>query len=105
MLLPQDLDDQIQQAESKLEALAIRMDNLDREADELFADLKVTQEQLDAFIGSPLNFTQENWVQIQELKKELDDKLKRELANIRDPLKIKKAYSERNIGQHWLYVR
>jgi hypothetical protein len=105
MFFSQDLDEQIRQAELKIEALAMRIESLDRQSDELFDDLKVTKEQLDVFIGNSSNFTEDNWVQLQELKKELDDKLKRELDNVRNPLKNKKTYSERNIGHNWLFVR
>lgn len=105
MSLNSTLEEQIKKQEKRVQEIVIRMENLDRELDELFVDLKVTPEQLDTFISDKNNFTDENWEQLQNLRKVLEEKLQRELDNIRDPLKIKQTYSDRNVGRHWIFVR
>jgi len=91
--------------EKQIKELTIRMDNLDREVDKLLKDLDVTSEQLTSYVQNQENFTQENWQQLQEHKKQLIEKLDRELDNVQDPLQTKKAYTERQVGNNWLFVR
>lgn len=98
-------ENQILMQEKQVQELVIRMETLDRQLDELFVDLKVTPEQLSTFLADENNFTPDNWIQLQDLRKVLQEKLQRELDNVRDPLKIKKTFSERQVGHHWIFVR
>ena len=71
----------------------------------MLQEFNVTPEQLTQFVEKQENFTPENWDQLQAQKKELDQKLDRELKNIKNPLKTKKSYKSKVIDNRWLYVK
>lgn len=105
MFIGDELEKKIQKHELAFKELMIKTDTLNQQVEELLAELNVSPEQLTTFIGNKDNFSEENWEMIVKQRKELDEKLLRELANIRNPLKNKKTYSERVVPQHWLFVR
>lgn len=94
-----------QKNEALLKQLLIRVDSLDREIKMLLDELKVTPEQVSTYLSNPDNFTPENWHELQLERKVLDEKLKRDLENIRNPPKIKKTMADRHVAPHWLYVK
>lgn len=98
-------EDKATQHEKLIQELSIRMEQLDREIDTLLKELKVTPDQLSTFIQEKDNFTEENWSQLQEQRRKLDEKLLCELKNVSDPLKTKKNYEGRVIGSNWIHVR
>lgn len=99
------LEKAIQKNELAIQELAIQIDSVASQVDAFLTELNITAEQISAFIENKDNFTEENWNTLLQQKQELEAKLKRELANIKNPLKTKKTYSERNVQQHWLFVR
>lgn len=109
MFFSKDLEQNLEQGTKKndtlLRQLLIRVDALDREIKMLLDELKITPEQVSTFLENPENFTPENWEELQTERKALDDKLKRELDNIRNPSKTKKAQTDRHVAPHWLYVK
>lgn len=100
-----ELENNIQKHELAFQELMIKVDSLNEQVQELLAELGVTPEQLTHFLANQDNFSDENWQMINKQRQEFDEKLKRELANVRNPLKNKKTYSERVVPQHWLFVR
>lgn len=100
-----ELEQQITRNEKTMHELVIRIENLDREVEEFLTELQVTPEQLSALMEKKEKFTEGNWQELIRQKQELDDKLNRELNNIRNPLSAKKTYDERRIGNNWLFVR
>lgn len=98
-------EQQIQTRASKIQALQLQLENLDRQMEELLGELRVSPEQLSAFISKKENFTEENWAELVSQKKRLDDKLQRELDNIRNPLKTKRNYKSLHVQRHWLHVK
>ncbi|MBA3816847.1 MAG: hypothetical protein H0X29_10095 [Parachlamydiaceae bacterium] len=105
MFIIDELEKKIQKHELAFQELLIKTDSLNEQVDDLLGELKVSPEQLTAYIENKENFSEENWQIIVEQRQALDEKLKTELANIRNPLKNKKTYSERIVPQHWLFVR
>jgi|ERR1700733_5959096 hypothetical protein len=105
MFSDQNLDQQIQQRTSKIKALEIQIEQLDLQTDALLSELKVTPEQLTAFISKKEHFTEENWEELVKQKQTLDNKLSTELANIRNPKKTKRNYSSLHVSRHWLHVK
>lgn len=109
MFFSKNVDDNLEQATKKndtaLQQLLIRLDALDREVKVLLDELQVTPEQVNTFLANQDNFTPENWQELQDQRKTLDDKLKRDIDNIRNPSKTKKAQSDRHVQRHWLYVK
>lgn len=91
--------------EKKIQELAIRLEKLDLDINGFLKEMEVTPEQLTTFISQKENFTEDNWKELQEQKKKLDEKLDLELRNIRNPLKTKSALASLNVGRHWLHVR
>lgn len=100
-----ELEKKIQTNEIAIKKLSIDIDNIRRHNDELFADLNVTPQQISAFISNKDHFTPENWESLHHQKKQLDEKLTRELANIRNPGTIKKNQNDRANAHQWLFVR
>lgn len=99
------LENKIQQYSTKIEELEIRLESLLREEEKLLHDLQITREQLSVFVSNPENFTAENWAELNDQQKKMNEKLHRELENIRNPIKTKKAYDSLHVQSHWLYVK
>jgi uncharacterized UPF0160 family protein len=100
-----DLEEILEDKNKMIKELSIRNENLDRETKKFLEDLKVTSEQLTAFIEKKDNFTEKNWEVLQKEKNKLDQKLQTDIKSVRNPLDVKKTYAERKIDQHWLFVR
>jgi hypothetical protein len=100
-----DSEKVIESNELKIQEMEIKIEALDREINQILNEINLTSEQLTIFLSNRENFTEENWKDIQRLQSELDQKLLCELANVRNPQKVKKTYEERNVGRHWLFVR
>ncbi len=109
MFFSKNIDDNLEQVSKKndqaLQQLLIRLDALDREVKVLLDELQVTPEQVSTFLANQDNFTPENWQELQDQRKTLDDKLKRDMENIRNPSKAKKTQADRHVQRHWLYVK
>lgn len=101
----QKLEQDVIKNEIAVQQLLIHIDGLDREIKTLLSELNVTPAQLSAFISKEDNFTPENWQELHNQRKLLDEKLAKELNNVRDPRKVKKAQEDRNVQRHWLFVK
>lgn len=99
------LENKIQQQESKIKELEIHLETLEHSVAELLNHLQVTPEQLTAYVSKQDHFTEENWDTLQKHKLQIEEKLQREIANIRNPAKLKKSYSNLHVERHWLHVR
>jgi len=99
------LEKHIQKNDIAIEELSIRIETLNREVESLLNELNVSHEQLSAYVERKENFSEDNWQTLQKKRKELDEKLLRELLNVRDPRKAQKALNELRIQPHWLFVR
>lgn len=100
-----ELERQIHKHKKTAEELEIRIESLNRHIKELFAELNVTPEQVNAFISNKEHFTEDNWATLCQQLKTLEAQLERELANIRNPKQTQKALTDRRIQPHWLFVR
>lgn len=98
-------ENRINRSEKKINALAVQLEHLDREVDELFRLMEITHEQLTAFVEKEEHFTKDNWAELRQQKLKLEERLNRSLNNIRNPLKTKRAYANLHIANHWLYVK
>lgn len=101
----EELENKIQQNKSKIEQLEIELESRWREEQAFLKELKVSAEQLSTFVSNPNNFTEESWQELNKQQTQLDEKLHRELNNIRNPLRTKKTYASLHVQPHWLYVR
>lgn len=100
------LDEKIQQTDKKLSDLKMRLERLEQERDQFLSDRELSSEELASYVADEANFHPELWMQWQEEKKALDEKLQSELRQVRDEGKAAKAYTERGgIAPHWLFVR
>jgi chromosome segregation ATPase len=99
------LEAHIQKNEQAIQELAIQIEVLNRDVHELLKELKVSPEQLTAFVENKDNFSEENWNTLLEQRKALDEKLLRELQNVSNPQKTKKTLKTMNVQPHWLFVR
>jgi hypothetical protein len=98
-------ENQIQQSDTKIQAIEIELNHLEREVNELFDLMDVTPEQLSAFIENKENFTDEHWSELHNQRKLMDERLHRTQTNIRNPLKTKRSYNNLHVGRHWLFVK
>lgn len=105
MLNQNSLENKIQQQESKIKELEIQLETLEHSVSELLTHLQVTPEQLTALVSNQEHFSEENWSDLQKHKLQIEEKLQREIANIRNPRKIKKSYDSLHVERHWLHVR
>lgn len=100
-----NLEKTIQKNELAIKELTISIESLSNQVDQLLQELNVSSEQLTAFIENKNNFSEENWRDLIKMRQDLEEKLLRELANIKNPQKTKKAFAERKVQPHWLFVR
>jgi hypothetical protein len=105
MFFKKDPEELLREQEKKLEQLEENNNKLNEDLRNLFQEFNVTPEQLYSFANNPENFTKENWEEMQKEKQKLDAKLQLDLDNIRNLKKTKQSYSDRRIGQHWIFVR
>lgn len=105
MFFELSLDQKFQQQQRKIAELAIQMEKLDLEIDSFLKELKVTPAQLSTFISQQENFTPQNWEELAKQQKQIDEKLHRDLSQIRNPKKTKKAYDSLRIERHWIRAK
>jgi len=89
----------------ELMELMLRHENLNRQTEEFLNELKVSPEQLTTYLENKEHFTEKTWNELQKERTKIEEKTQTELNSIRNPLQIKKAYSEKNIARHWIPVR
>lgn len=100
-----ELEAHIQKNALAIQELAIRIEALNRDVNELLNQLDVSADQLTAFIEDKDNFSKENWITLLEQRKALDERLVRELHNVSNPKKTKESFKQMNVQPHWLFVR
>lgn len=89
----------------KLKEICLRIEKLDQDMEQLFKEQGINPIEVAEFLEKKENFSEKEWGEIQEARRTLDKELKVNLKNIRDPRKAKKAYNDRYVQPHWLYVR
>lgn len=101
-----NLDEVIESNEKRIRELSIQIENLDKKIEDLYKELKLTPEQVNVFIENRSYHSDQAWEAIQKERQAINEKLRKELSNIIDPLKQKQKYSQMSVQQqHWLYVR
>lgn len=105
MSLEAMLEKQVEKNAQTIRELAIQIENINRQTEELLKELNVSPDQLTTFINNKDAFSEENWNALTAQRKALDEKLLLELANVRNPLKAKKTFQDRQVQPHWLFVR
>lgn len=105
MLSQENVEEKLNNNEKKIRELAILLEKVDNDVSIFLQELEVTPEQLTTFISNQENFTENNWLELQKQKKQLDEKLDTALKNVRNPLKAKKALDALHVPRHWLHVR
>lgn len=105
MFFKQQEEQEIEKLDRRIQELEIQNESLNSEVTQLLGELSLTPEQIHAFVTNPSNFSPENWEEMEKHRNALDAKLKRDLDQIRNPLKAKAAYKGRQIPPTWLFVR
>jgi len=77
----------------------------EREKVKLYEGLDMTPEEMHQALRDPSRYSKEDWKRLQELKKEMEELLDRDLKNIRNPEKAKAAYESRNLPPWALFCR
>lgn len=100
-----EVEAHIQKNDLAIKELAIRIEALDRDVNDLLTQLSVSPDQLTTFIENQENFSDNNWKSLLEKRKALDEKLLKELLNVSNPKKRKEALKSLQVQPHWLFVR
>ncbi len=104
--MQEEINKKIQATENRMRECSLSLERLNQEYQQLLNDLGLTQEQLKARVENRDHYTPQEWEEMQQEQKRLDEKLNLELAHLTDPLKTKEAFSSvKTIQQHWLFVR
>jgi hypothetical protein len=103
--LEQSTNNRLIEVDRKIGELEIENEALDRSIRTLLAEHQVTEEQVAVYVSQRGNFKDQDWLTLQQERKRLDDKLKKELEAVVNPLKKKKSQKERHVQPHWLFVR
>lgn len=98
-------DDKIQNNEKKFKELVLLAERHDVEMDNFLNEIGITPKQAEVYLSDKTNLSDEEREEIQSRKKAMDEKLHRDLENICDPKKFKKALSSLQIGKNWIPVR
>lgn len=105
MFFQDKLEEKIKNNKKKALEIDIRLEKLDHDITKFLEELPLSIEQLNIFLANHENFTQEEWEALQHIKQRLDERLQRELDNIRNPNKTKKSLEGLRVQRHWLHVR
>lgn len=106
MVTEEKLETKIHRTERKLVELSVHIQRLNREYQEIIDELALAPDELKNFAENPENFDPPIWEQLQQEKKQMDERLDLELNNVQDANKTKHTISERGkVQQHWLHVR
>ncbi|MCE2983325.1 MAG: hypothetical protein LW832_07140 [Parachlamydia sp.] len=101
-----ELHNKIEENQKKMAEMMINLDILKEEYQNLMKELGLTAEELKSFAKNSENFSPPIWEQLQNEKKEVEEKLDLALNNIPDPLKVRKTMDQKSaIQNHWLFVR
>lgn len=105
-MFEEDVEQKIESNEKKISVLKMRLERFEKAFKEVYEDAEIAPEQLTEYLNTPSNFDPEIWSHIQDLRLQLDNKLNKELENIRNPFKMSQTYAERGeVQRHWLFVR
>lgn len=99
------IEEHYQKNQRKIEDLTLLHEQQTRLFDQFCQEIDLSPEELSASMKNQEAFTKEHWEILMSQRQALDEKLNRELANIRNPLKIKKNRQSLNIPPQWLHVR
>ncbi len=99
------LEEKSRRNKQKLKELMIRNEKMDQDLDKLFNDYDINPDEVIDYLQKKENFTDKQWDEIGEAQQILDERLKVELKNVKDPRKTQQAQNDRLVRPHWLYVR
>lgn len=95
--------EKIEIVEAKLRELLAQIEKMEKENNELFAELGIGPHQLEEMLNDPLRYSKEAYDFIQKERKALQDILDRRIQESRAKLKSQKPPEA--IGGHWIFVR
>lgn len=90
--------------EKEVEQLLRRDKEVSEQIMRLFEDLQFTPEQLENYLSNRENFTAEEWEFMEVRRREMEEKLERDLENIPNPEKTKEAYKLRRQTSNWIQI-
>lgn len=100
------VEKKIENTEKKITVFKMRLDRYEKAFKELHEEVNIAPSELTDFLNTSTNFDSETWASLQNYRDELDNKLAKELENIRNPLKTAETYAQRSqIKPHWMFVR
>jgi hypothetical protein len=91
--------------EKKIKDTCSEVDKLNKDILHFLADRGINPIEVSEYLGNRGNFSDKEWEELQEVKTILEERLSRDLKNIRDPRKVKEAYNDRQVRPHWIFVR
>lgn len=105
MFFHKNLEQKIQDSEQKIKEFAQEIQQQEEELEKLISEIGMSPKEVDELLSNKENFGDEVWEELQKEKVLLEEKLQKDLDNIQDPLKSKKALSELRLRQNWLFIK
>ncbi len=98
-------DQAYENLEKRVHELEIENDALNLKVSKLMQELSLRPEQLTKYLNDPVNFTEKNWQEIQDLKKQYSEKLLTDLLNISKRRKSTTRKRSDAPQPHWVMMR
>lgn len=106
-MFSQETPDQIiLKQEKQIQELEIRLNTLQKHMDQLYREVGVTPEQLDAAFQKSENFTPEEWKMVQIQEKQIQAQIDQAANKGAKPADTAKTrHQQRELERHWIFVR
>jgi len=91
--------------ERKLKQLEIEEDSLSQETVKLFESLGITPKQIEQLFHQSDFLSKEEIVELESMRRQLEEKLKQQVENLHDPKKTEEEYKKRRLPPNALFCR
>lgn len=93
-------------ADQFLSKMTDKLNHLIQDYQSFLSDNGLTEQDLSVFFENQENFSSETWKQMQEQKKQIEEKASLSLQRAKDPVKAKQAFqSLGSVQSHWIPMR
>ncbi len=105
-MIEEKLQEKINKTDRKLVELNLHIQQLNSDYQEYLNEIALNPEELKEFVENSDNFSPDLWTQLHNEKKEMEERLNKELNNVNDAKKTQDAMSERGkVQPHWVFMR
>lgn len=95
-------DEDIKRFEDSVSKMNGLVDSMYQQYYDMCKELGIAPEQLEQFLNDSDNFTPQQWQEMQQQKKQLEEDFERTLANVSTPEEKQQKYKELQQRMHWI---